>query len=192
LNLKTGNHTDLMAGLRSGALDIAVSGATAPVQVGLIETRLQEEEAATIYAAANHRLAKHRLVTLADLAQERWVLSPLTQETGLLLTQAFANQSLPPPNVAVESNSMTARFHLVAASDLITFGSSSVAQHIARDLAIVALRVKVLSGTRRTCVTYRKDAYLPPVAFRFIEMLKKATTDMTKKDRYSPPRLTSS
>lgn len=49
--------------------------------------------------------------------------------------------------------------------------------------AIVPLRIKVLPGTRRTCVTYRKDAYLPPAAFRFIEILKKVVGDMTRNDR---------
>jgi DNA-binding transcriptional LysR family regulator len=176
--LTSRDHTALMADLRSGALDIAVSGTNVPLEEGLIETRLHEEEAATIYAAANHRLAKRRRVTLVDLSQECWVLPPLDQGTARLLTQAFANLGLPPPNVAVECTSLLARYRLVAASNLVTFGIESVAQHIARDLAIVALRVKVLSGTRRTCVTYRKDAYLPPSAFRFIEMLKATVKDI--------------
>ena len=181
LKLTNGDHTALMADLRSGVLDIAVSGRVTAPQEDMIETRLHEEEAATIYAAANHRLAKRRQVTLADLAQERWVLSPLTQETGRLLTQAFAAMGLPPPNVAVESSSMGARFRLVAACDLITFGSRSVAQHLARDLAIVPLRIKVLPGTRHTCVTYRKDAYLPPAAFRFIDILKATVNKIATK-----------
>jgi DNA-binding transcriptional LysR family regulator len=183
LALRNQDHTALMASLRSGALDIAVSSRLAPLGEGLVETHLHEEEAATIYAAANHRLAKRRQVTLVDLAQERWVLASLSQGTSRLLSQAFANLGLPPPNVAVESTSLLARFRLVAASDLITFGSRSAAQHVARDLAIVALRIKVLPGTRYTCVTYREDAYLPPAAFRFIEILKKMVDDMTSKHR---------
>ena len=78
---------------------------------------------------------------------------------------------------------MLARFRLVAASDLITFGSKGLAQRIAGDLAIVALRVKVAFRHSPHLCNDRKDACLPPAAFRFIEMLKKAAGDMGKKDR---------
>jgi DNA-binding transcriptional LysR family regulator len=183
LTLRNEDNPTLLADLRSGTLDIAVTSRLARLDEGLTETGLHEEEAATIYAAANHRLAKRRQVTLADLAQERWVLPSLEQGTSRLLTQAFTNLGLSPPALAVACNHLLSRFRLVAASDLITFGSRSVAQHLARDLAIVALRIKVLSGTRRTCVTYRKDAYLPPAAFRFIEILQKVTAEMGKKNR---------
>ena len=188
MKLTTGDQAALATDLRNGTLDIAISAMVSPLPDDLIEARLHEEEAASIYASANHRLAKRQQVTLADLAQERWALPSLNQETGRLLTHAFVNAGLPPPALAVESANMLARFRLVATSDLITFGSKSVALHIARDLPIVPLRIKVLSGARRTCVTYRKDAYLPPVAFRFIEMLKRAVGQMKIEDRRAGAR----
>jgi hypothetical protein len=39
------------------------------------------------------------------------------------------------------------------------------------ECGIVDLQVRGLSAERYVCATYRKDAYLPPVAFRFIEIL---------------------
>ncbi len=138
----------------------------------------------TIYAAAEHRLAKRRHVTLADIAQERWALPPANAGgTADLLTQVFNNLGLPPPKIVVEAPIMMARFRLVAASDLLTYGTKSVAEHSAGHLGIVELRLKGLSGTRRVGVRYRKDAYLPPVAFRFIEMLKKSTDEVQSKNR---------
>jgi DNA-binding transcriptional LysR family regulator len=71
-----------------------------------------------------------------------------------------------------------ARFHLIATSDLLTFGSKTVAQYGAGHLGIVELRVKGLSASRRVGVLYRKDAYLPPAAFRFIEILKTTVKDI--------------
>ena len=67
---------------------------------------------------------------------------------------------------------MMARFRLVATSDLLTYGSKVVAENAAGHFGIVGLRVKGVSGNRRVGVRYRKDAYLPPAAFRFIDMLK--------------------
>jgi DNA-binding transcriptional LysR family regulator len=184
LKLSSDDHTTLCEQLRNGTLDLAVSAAIGRPQEDLIETRLYEEEAVTIYSAANHRLAKRKLVTLADLARERWAIPPL-QTLGMarLLTQAFVNLGFPPPNVVVEVSTMMARFRLVAASDLLTYGTRSVAEHSAGHLGIVELRVKGLTAVRRVGVRYRKDAYLPPVAFRFIDMLKKATNEMRNKNR---------
>jgi hypothetical protein len=51
----------------------------------------------------------------------------------------------------------------------------------------VDLRVKGLSAERYVCATYRKDAYLPPVAFRFIEILKATVKDIAAK---TPRRVT--
>jgi len=184
LKLTTADHATLVDNLRNGMLDIAVSAAIAPTQEDLMEARLYEEQAVTIYAAAGHRLAKRRQVNLTDLAQEHWALPPLdTGGIARLLNQAFSNLGLPPPKLAVEAISMMTRFRLVAASDLLTYGTKSVAEHAADHLDIVALRVKGLSATRRVGVRYRKDAYLPPAAFRFIEILKKVTQDITKTHR---------
>lgn len=183
LKLTNHDHAGLLEDLRKGAVDIAVSGTVGPPQADLIETHLYAEEAATIYAAADHHLAKRRQVTLADLAQERWALPPVnTGGTARLLEQSFVNLGLPPLKVVVDVPIMMARFRLAAASDLLTYGSKSAAENCARDLGIVKLRVKGLSGTHRVGVRYRKDAYLPPVAFRFIEILKKAASETAKKD----------
>jgi DNA-binding transcriptional LysR family regulator len=177
LKLTSGDHPALVAGLRSGALDVAVSATIEPHQEDLVEEYLYDEESA-IYASAKHRLANRRQLTLADLAQERWALSSLEVATGRLLTLAFGHLGLPPPKLTVETTSEMAKFHLAAASDLLTFGSKPVAQYAAGHLGIVELRVKGLSGSRRVGVRYRKDAYLPPAAFRFIEMLKAVVKDM--------------
>jgi DNA-binding transcriptional LysR family regulator len=122
-------------------------------------------------------------VPLADLAQERWVLPPPGTETAQLLTQAFERVGLPPPKIAIEASYMMTRFRSVAASDLITFGSKAVAKYAAGHLGFADLHVTGLSSDRRVCVFYHKDAYLPPAAFRFIEVLKKMTGAMAMNGR---------
>jgi DNA-binding transcriptional LysR family regulator len=184
LKLTTEAHDILMARLRNGTLDVAVTitSRQATHDEDLIDERLYDVKTA-IYASANHRLAKRRQLTLIDLAQERWALSAPDIGGVRLLTQAFGSLGLPPPKLAVEASSMMARFHLVATSDLLTYGSKPIVQNTAVHLDIVELRVKGLSNSRHVSVRYRKDAYLPPAAFRFIAMLKKVAGDMTRKDR---------
>lgn len=184
LKLTNVDHTTLGEQLRKGTLDLAVSAGVGKPQEDLIETCFYDAEAITIYSAADHRLTRRKQVTLADLAQERWAIPPISNGgTASLLNQAVVNFGLPPLKVVAEVPIMMARFRLVAASDLLTYGTRSVAEHSAGHLGIVELRVKGLSGVRRVGVRYRKDAYLPPVAFRFIEILKKVASESAKKDR---------
>ncbi len=173
LKLATDAHYTLMAALRSGALDVAVTmnRTQAPREADMIEQRLYDVETA-IFASANHRLAKRRQLTFTDLAQERWALSAPDIGGVRLLAEAFASVGLPPPKAVVEASSVMTRFHLVATSDLLTYATRPVSQYAADQLGIVDLRVKGLPAGRYICATYRKDAYLPPAAFRFIEILK--------------------
>lgn len=184
LKLTTADPTTLESNLSNGTLDIHVNvkARQAPHHEDLIEEPLYDEEDA-IYASANHRLAKRRQVTLADLAQERWALPSPDSGIVRLLTQAFAKHGLPPPKQAVETSYLPARYYLVATTDLLAYGSKVVVENAAGNPGIVALRVKDFCGGRCVSVRYRKDAYLPPAALRFIEILKKVTGDMAKKAR---------
>jgi DNA-binding transcriptional LysR family regulator len=170
--------------LRNGTLDVQVSvnSPQGSSHEDLIEEHLYDEEY-VIHASAHHRMAKRRQLALADLAQERWALPSLDSGIVRLLTQAFGNLGLPSPRVVVETAYLPARYLLVAKSDLLTFGSRAVAEHTARHLGIVELRVKDFSGSRRIVMRYRKDAYLPPAAFRFIEMLKDVAGDAAKMNK---------
>jgi DNA-binding transcriptional LysR family regulator len=184
LKLTTNDHYTLLTALRNGTLDIAVTVNREQTarEEDMVEVRLCDVET-TILAAANHPLAKRKQLTFADLAQERWVL-PAPGIGGVrLITQAFGSLELPPPTVAIEASSMMSRFHLVATSDLLTFGTTPVSQRATAYLGIVELRVKGLPAGRYICANYRKDAYLPPAAFRFIEILRKVAGEMTKKAR---------
>lgn len=184
LKLTTDPHGALMAALRNGTLDVAVTvnREQAPRNEDMTELRLCDVET-TILASADHRLAKRRQVTFTDLALERWVLPAPEYGGPQLLAQGFASVGLSPPKVAIEASAMMSRFHLVATSDLLTFGTRPMSQNAAAHLGVVDLRVKGLPADRYICATWRKDAYLPPAAFRFIEILKKVTGDMTKSNR---------
>lgn len=188
LKLATDDHYTLMAALRNGTLDIAVTinAAQSPREADMDEKRLYDVETA-IFASANHRLTKRRNLTLADLSHERWVL-PAPDIGGVrLLAEAFGSLGLPPPKAVVEASSVMSRFCLVATSDLLTFATKPVSRQTALHPGIVDLRVKGLAAERYVCATYRREAYLPPVAFRFIEILKAAAKHVAAK---SPRRVT--
>jgi DNA-binding transcriptional LysR family regulator len=61
---------------------------------------------------------------------------------------------------------------MVACSDLIGTISRRYLARVAPPLPLVEIPVPELMQTRRIGVTYRKEAYLSPLAGRFIELLR--------------------
>ena len=171
LKITSGERERLLTNLGNGELDVVVSTIQAFPQENLFEDPLYDQPF-VVFASASHRLARRRQVTLADLAQERWALTPAGNFAQRRLGQLFERSGLPPPSIALETTNLSSITHLVAASELLGFTSRQTVQYATAHNSIAEVRVKDLSVTRRIGVIYRKDAYLPPAARRFMEILK--------------------
>jgi len=171
VKLSVTDNKSMLAGLRDGTLDLAVTMMDGTQHDDLVQEHTHDDTW-IVYASSNHRLAGRRQLMLADLAQERWAMASPNSPTNLLLTQEFRNRSLPPPRLTVETTYLPARHLLVAESELLALGLRPIVRQGAKRHAIVELRVKDFNITRRGGVIYRKDAYLSPAARRFIEILK--------------------
>jgi DNA-binding transcriptional LysR family regulator len=172
----------LLTGIRNGELDFAIVSNMASHQPDLIEIPLYEEDY-RVYASAKHPLAKRRQLTLADLVNERWALANINGPTGRYLTHSFAQAGLPPPIIAIESTFVPMRHHLIATSKLFGINSRAAVNYAVAHFPIVELQVNDFSIARRGGVVYRKDAYLPPAALRFIEILKETAKKIAKEVR---------
>jgi DNA-binding transcriptional LysR family regulator len=182
LKITVTERNPLLTGVRNGTLDLVVTTIQAPRHEELVEEHLYDEEY-VVYASAKHRLAKRKQLMLADLAQERWAISDVNNPSWQRLNQAFGLAGLPAPRIGFEATYLPLRQHLIAASDLLAFGSRSVAQYAAAHFRIAVLRIKNLAYTRRVGVIYRKDAYLSPAARRFIEILKTTAKESAAENR---------
>lgn len=179
MNIAVCERDASMTGLRNGKLDLAIITVQAPHHEDMGEEYLFDEEF-VVYVAANHRLAKRKQLTLADLVQERWATGFTNGPPERRLSQAFEDAGLPPPKFAIQTAFLPIRYHLVAASDFLSFNSRRMVRYAAARLRIRELHVKDLAYTRRVGVYYRKDAYLSPAARRFIEILKATAREIAK------------
>ncbi|MBI3919666.1 MAG: LysR family transcriptional regulator substrate-binding protein [Betaproteobacteria bacterium] len=133
-----------------------------------------------VIASVNHRLAGKEVVTLADLAQERWILSAPTSAISRQLHGVFEKHGLPRVRVTVETDSPALRLPVVASSDVLGYTWASVVRQAAPHLRFAELDVKELALSFPVGVVYRKDAYFSPIARRFIEILKSAARETGK------------
>ena len=171
LRMTVADRGDMLTALRGGELDLVVATLQVPDYEDLVVEHLFDDDY-VVYAAASHRLARRRLLTLVDLTGERWAMGSIDGPTERLLRQAFGNAGLPSPRIAIETAYLPARNNLIATSELLGFTSRSAVRYASRNLPLTELRVKHLAYTRRVGVVYRKDSYLSPAARRFIEILK--------------------
>lgn len=168
------SDNDLMVpALRNGELDLIINIHPSRLPEGLVFEHLFDDHH-VITASPDHPLAKRRRVTLAELANERWALSEPALRPQQLLNEAFRDHGLPLPKIAFESRSAALRLRTAAQSGLLGFTSESVIRQVAHDCAVTTLSVD-LSLRRRVGTIRRKEAYLPPILRRMLDILRTVT-----------------
>ena len=178
LKIREMGYGDAIAALRKGELDLAIQTTYEFPPPDLAQQRLYDDRYVVI-AAAGHRLAAMKRVTLADLAKERWILPDRTFAMGRHVLEVFEKHGLPPPCIMVETGSPTLRLPVVAGSDLLGYSWGSIVRQARPQLRLVELDVPELASAFTASVIYRNDAYLSPVAKRLMEALKSAARNMT-------------
>ena len=163
-------------------MDVILTAIPAAHYADLIDEWLYDEDY-VVYASVNHPLAKRKQLTLADLVKERWAMGTLNGSSERRLRQSFEDNNLPQPNIAVVTAFLPARYHLVGTSDLLGFGTRQQMWYAAARFSVAELRIRDIALTLRVGMAHRRDAYLPPVAFRFIEILKTTAKEIAREGR---------
>src|ERR1700704_988846 len=119
LNVTVGATEMLVAALRSGQVDLIISGIVSPIEEDLVAVHLWDDDY-YVYASTDHRLAVRKRLSIADVAQEKWALTPDAPPT-LWLRRTFQEHGLAPPQLTLETSSLSLRRRIVASSRLLDF-----------------------------------------------------------------------
>jgi DNA-binding transcriptional LysR family regulator len=162
----------MIPALRNGELDLIVNYVIQPLPEGVVSEHLFDD-GQLVCASTKHRLAGKYRLTIADLEQEQWALSEPALESSVWLQGRFRDGGLHPPRIALESRSVALRLRTVASSKLLTFASrGAIELSRSSKLSLAPLDVPELTRSRQIGAIFRKEAYLPPIVGRFIEILK--------------------
>jgi DNA-binding transcriptional LysR family regulator len=163
----------LVPALRNGELDLIFNVIPESPYEGCVQEHLFDDEF-VVCASADHRLAKRKRVTMADLAPEEWALSAPGVFNVQRVYRAFQDNGLPPPRVAIEVRPIRLRLQLCAATNLLSYNARRMLPLVAPRFRLTELPVEQLRWRRPLGVIYRKEAYLSPAARRLIQLLKAA------------------
>lgn len=131
------------------------------------------QDTSRVVAGAGHPLRRRRGLTLAATREHRWAMMPAGTGPFEHLRQAFAAQGLAPPEVAVETRSITVLKSLVAEAGFLSWMAEPIwAAERAAGL-IDALPLPPTVNARRTLTAFRRrQGLLPAPALRLVDALR--------------------
>jgi DNA-binding transcriptional LysR family regulator len=127
-----------------------------------------------VVAGANSPWARRRRIEIAELAGERWILTPPDTPTTACIIKAFRASGLPPPRCYLETYSIHLRNHLISTGRFVGVMTSSVVRLNARRFGLVALPVELPAADFSLAVITVKDRTLTPVVKLFLECAREA------------------
>ncbi|GAP36196.1 LysR family transcriptional regulator [Piscinibacter sakaiensis] len=171
ISLHSALNDELLRALRRGDLDLALSALPAATPEDLQALPLIEDDLWLVVREGHPLLARRRL-GWKDLAQAGWMLPGPAVAGRRAVEGRLAEAGLPPPRVVVEMNNSAAPLlDLVRHSDLVSLlGASSLASEAGRGLA--RLPIAEARFRRQVGALLRRDAAVPPLAQRFVEILQ--------------------
>lgn len=171
LRIFTAMNDSLIPAVHSGEIDLAISGIASHPPAELAQEVLASEDFFPVVGSRHPLFNKRSKVTLKQLAELKWILSPSNVLSRQALIRHFAEHGLPPPHAVIETNSVVTVLACVSESDLAGFVPASVLGFHGKRVAMLNPQIPLW---RRTIgVTYRAHAYIPPLAYRLIKTLRK-------------------
>lgn len=171
LRLRQRLARDLSELLFAGELDLIV----APQLSGEDDTWVFIElfhDSLVVLADDAHALHRKRNLTLADLANEDWLLPAPHIRVRQQVDEAFRQHHLAGPKLRVETDfGSTSLLHLLRGTTMLCVAGTE-AMGALQGLRALRLGPEELDLRRHVGVTYRAGAYLSPLAQRLITVLR--------------------
>jgi DNA-binding transcriptional LysR family regulator len=140
-----------------------------------------------VAAGAQTKWAGRRKIDLAELVNERWILSAPTTWNYLVLAEAFRARGLEMPKQSVQTLSVHLRSNLVASGEFISTLPRSVLQLYAGRLSLKALAIDLQAEPWPVVLLTAKNRTLTPVVGRFIECIREVLKPEQRRRRMGKP-----
>jgi len=141
------------------------------------------EDAAVVVAGAQSRWIRLRRIALADLVNERWVLSTPDSIFGRVMVKAFHDNGLEPPRGAVITLSHSMRTSLLATGHFLSMLPAHALKFSTKHTGIRALPIELPSTKQPIGLFTLKNRALSPVAQIFIDCVREVAKPLAKNRR---------
>ena len=169
--VESGFPDRLIGRLRQGELDVVVGALPDHRQDPDLRFIRLTRDVIHVVGRQNHHLTRMRDRTLADFANQRWVLPGRRELVRKRLTRVFQDAKLPEPAVAVETDSLSLILATIMVTDCLGVTTSQV---LTRPEAqgVVPIDIESLRFRREAGIIIRQQADSPPIVRRVIAELR--------------------
>ncbi|MCP3442808.1 LysR family transcriptional regulator [Bradyrhizobium sp. CCGUVB14] len=175
IEVQIGMSGVVRAALRERILDVAI-GPILPSDEQEFAHEAFGMDDVVVVAAKDHPLCGQRLA-IEDLVAAKWVLPARTVAMRQWLDNVFEAHGLPPPNVQIETNSITTLPKLIADTALLSFTSTRNLHPLRLGTQLDRLMIDTTTMRRPLGFVTRRDGYLSPAAQRVVGLLKSKGRD---------------
>jgi DNA-binding transcriptional LysR family regulator len=155
--------------LRERSIDLLLGRIPTRFDEGDLAVETAYDDPVVVVAGRHSKWARSRRLTLADLAEERWVLPPADTIAGILAAEWFRAGNLKMPRTSVTTLSIHLCCRLAATGQYVTTLPMSVLRGAHHDRLLKVLPIKLPVQLRPVGIVTLKNRTLSPVAKRFIE-----------------------
>ena len=132
----------------------------------------QNPEQMSVIARPGHPLAQKKKVSLSDLYNLTWILSPVESPMRSRVEFALRMSKMTTSLDIIETGSLLATTSLIESSDMISVMPYDVAMHYARYGMVTILRVELPISMVNLGIIKKKNRELSPIVTKFLEYLK--------------------
>lgn len=156
--------------LRERNVDLMIGRVARPFIEEGLSAEILFEEPLYVVAGMQSRWARRRKIELAELRDERWILTPPNEVLSSPVAAAFHAQGLETPRATVVSFSFHLRHHLLTNSDFISLIPASMLRLFnARQTVLKALPVDAAIAPLPVAIVTLKNRLLTPEVQLFID-----------------------
>ena len=168
--------------LRARKLDFVLTRLVKPLSDDPPDNDLNVEilfnDDVVIVAGARSRWARRRKISLSELVDAPWIVTPSGLLTTELVADEFLRNRLKAPKIAVTTFSVHLRTHLLATNEFIAVMPRSVLLLNAKQFSLKSLPIKLPVQGFPVAVVTLKNRTLSPVVELFLKHLRTQTKSM--------------
>lgn len=177
LHVVIGDEPAIVRQLAARSIELTISRVSTPLEPGQ-SAELLFHDRLTIATGAKNPLLRRRKITLADLADEQWIIPDNT--IGRLIADSFRARGLGPPRISVSTISISLRNELAATGRFLTAMPGFALQLPRRHRLLRALPVELPNSRHPVAIRTLQNRSLSPLAQLFCERVRAITKPLAR------------
>jgi LysR family transcriptional regulator of abg operon len=174
LHIIEGFYPTLEERLRDGSVDFYIGPDGGAQPVPQLSREVLFHNRRIVLCRAGHPLAA--ATSLRELVGEDWVTTSITADAGDEINAFFARHGLPPPRLAVRSQSALTLLTCLANSDLLAMVPAQWERFEMTGKALTTIRVEEELTAPPLVLVRRSDLPLTPAALSLLDLMRRATS----------------